>query len=176
MSTLSHRRCWVEVDGRALRRNYRVLRSLVPRTTKLLAVVKANAYGHGLIPMAKELEVIGADWLGVANVAEGAALRDAGVKLPIPAAERDAAGGDADAVRHKLALTLSTYDEARRLDAIARKLRRKAAVHFKVDTGHGPPSAAGTSARARNSRAFVVWRLNIEGICTHFASPMTTPG
>ena len=64
MSTLSHRRCWVEVDGRALRHNYRVLRSLVPRTTKLLAVVKANAYGHGLIPMAKELEVIGANWLG----------------------------------------------------------------------------------------------------------------
>ena len=70
MSTLSHRRCWVEVDGRALRRNVRVLRGLLPRTTKLLAVVKANAYGHGLIPMAKELELIWADWLGVAEQVE----------------------------------------------------------------------------------------------------------
>src|ERR1700722_5646866 len=111
MSTLSHRRCWVEVDGRALRHNYRVLRSLVPRTTKLLAVVKANAYGHGLIPMAKELEVIGADWLGVANVSEGDALRDAGVKLPILLLSATLPEEMADAVRRRLALTLSTYDE-----------------------------------------------------------------
>src|ERR1700761_1427671 len=129
MKSHLHRRCWVEVDGRALRNNVKVLRGLVPRTTKLMAVVKANAYGHGLIPMAKELEVIGADWLGVANVAEGDALRAAGVKLPILLLSATLAEEMADAVRHKLTLTLSTYDEARRFDAIARRMRRKAVVH-----------------------------------------------
>ena len=170
MSTLSHRRCWVEVDGRALRHNYRVLRSLIPRTTKLLAVVKANAYGHGLIPMAKELEVIGADWLGVANVAEGDALRDAGVKLPILLLSATLPEEMADAVKHKLALTLSTYDEARRLDAIARKMRRKAAVHFKVDTGMGRLGCWHERANEEFARIRRLGGLNIEGICTHFAS------
>ncbi len=64
-------RCWAEVDGRALRHNYKLLRSLVPARTQFLGVVKANAYGHGLVPVARELAGLGADWLGVASVAEG---------------------------------------------------------------------------------------------------------
>ena len=61
MISLAHRRCWVEIDGRALRHNFKILRGLGPRATRLMAVVKANAYGHGLIPMARELEAIGTD-------------------------------------------------------------------------------------------------------------------
>ena len=170
MSTLSHCRCWVEVDGRALRRNYRVLRSLVPRTTKLLAVVKANAYGHGLIPMAKELETIGADWLGVANVAEGDALREAGVRLPILLLSATLPEEMADAVKHKLALTLSTYDEARKLSRIARAMRRKARVHFKIDTGMGRLGCWHKVAREEFARIRRLDGLDIEGLCTHFAS------
>jgi alanine racemase len=170
MSTLSHRRCWVEVDGRALRNNYRVLRSLVPRTTKLMAVVKANAYGHGLIPMARELEVIGADWLGVANVAEGDVLRAAGVRLPILLLSATLPEEMEDAVRHKLALTLSTFDEARRLDRIAHKMRRKATVHFKVDTGMGRLGCWHRHAREELDRIRRLPGLALEGLCTHFAS------
>jgi len=170
MNTLSHRRCWVEVDGRALRHNFRVLRGLVPRTTKLLAVVKANAYGHGLIPMGRELEAIGADWLGVANVAEGVALREAGVRLPILLLSATLPEEMAEAVRHKLALVVSTYDEAHRLDRIARGLRRNPVVHFKIDTGMGRLGcwhrfASGEFARIQRLRG-----LKIEGMCTHFAS------
>jgi alanine racemase len=170
MSTLSHRRCWVEVDGRALRRNFRVLRGLVPRTTKLLAVVKANAYGHGLISMARELELIGADWLGVANVAEGVALRKAGVKLPILLLSATLPEEMAEAIRQKLALTLSTCDEARRLDGIARKMGRRATVHFKIDTGMGRLGCWHQHAREEFARIRRLRGLNIEGICTHFAS------
>jgi len=170
MNTLSHRRCWVEVDGRALRHNFRVLRGLVPRTTKLLAVVKANAYGHGLIPMAKEFEAIGADWLGVANVAEGEALREAGVALPILLLSATLPEEMADAVRHKLALTVSTYEEARRLDQVARKMRRKATVHFKIDTGMGRLGCWHKVAREEFARIRRLQGLNIEGMFTHFAS------
>src|SRR5882762_242061 len=137
MSSLVHRRCWVEVDGRALRHNFKLLRNMVPRGTKLMAVVKANAYGHGLVPMARELEVIGTDWLGVANVAEGAAIRDAGVRLPILLLSATLPEEMEEAIRRKLTLTLSNCDEARRLGRVARKLRRKADVHFKIDTGMG---------------------------------------
>src|SRR5471030_3263287 len=137
MSSLVHRRCWVEVDGRALRHNFKVLRGLVPRPTRIMAVVKANAYGHGLVAMAQEFEAIGTDWLGVANVAEGVALREAGVKLPILLLSVTLPEEMEDAVRHGLTLTLSFFQEAKALDRIARVLKRKAEVHFKIDTGMG---------------------------------------
>src|SRR5471032_2424370 len=125
MNSLAHRRCWVEIDGRALRHNFKILRGMVPRTTRLMAVVKANAYGHGLVPMARELEAIGTDWLGVANVAEGAAIRGARVRLPILLLSATLPEEMEEAVRQKLTLTLSSYDEAKRLDRIARALGRK---------------------------------------------------
>jgi alanine racemase len=170
MSSLAHRRCWVEVDGRALRHNFRVLRGLVPRATRLMAGVKANAYGHGLVPMARELEAIGADWLGVANVAEGAALREAGVGLPILLLSATLPEEMEEAVRRKLTLTLSTSDEAKRLGRIAGALRRKAEVHFKIDTGMGRLGCWHPHARRELARIRRVPGLAVKGLCTHFAS------
>jgi alanine racemase len=170
MTPLAHRRCWVEVDGRALHGNLKLLRGLVPRTTRLLAVVKANAYGHGLVPMARELEAIGADWLGVANVAEGVALRDAGVRLPILLLSATLPEEMEEALRRKLTLTLSSYDEAKRLDRIARALRKKAGVHFKIDTGMGRLGCWHSHAREELVRIRRLANLVVEGLCTHFAS------
>jgi alanine racemase len=170
MNVLSHRRCWVEVDGRPLRHNYRVLRELVPRTTKLMAVIKANAYGHGLVPMAKELEAVGTDWLGVANVAEAEALRAAGVRLPILLLSATLPEEMAEAIKLDLALTLSTSAEARLLDRIARTLRRKARVHFKIDTGMGRLGCRPKIAREELARIRRLPGLALEGMCTHFAS------
>ncbi len=170
MSSLVHRRCWVEVDGRALRINYRILRGLVPRTTRLMAVVKANAYGHGLIPMARELEAIGTDWLGVANVAEGTAIREAGVGLPILLLSATLPEEMEEAIRQKLTLTLSSYEEAKRLDREARKLRRKAEVHFKIDTGMGRLGCWHRHAGEELVKIRTLGNLVIKGLCTHFAS------
>jgi alanine racemase len=169
MNVHLHRRCWVEVDGRALRRNFRILRGLVPRATKLMAVVKANAYGHGLIATAKELEAIGTDWLGVANVAEAEALRQAGLRLPILLLSATLPEEMADAVKLNLALTLSTCAEARQLDRVARKLRRKARVHFKIDTGMGRLGCWHKNAREELARIRRLSGLVVEGLCTHFA-------
>jgi alanine racemase len=170
MSPLVHRRCWVEIDGLALRHNYRILRSLVPRTTKLMAVVKANAYGHGLIPMARELEAIGTDWLGVANVAEGGAIRAAGVGLPILLLSATLPEEMEEAIREKLTLTLSSYAEARLLSRVSRKLRRKVEAHFKIDTGMGRLGCWHAHAREELARIRTLPGLAITGLCTHFAS------
>jgi alanine racemase len=170
MNSLAHHRCWVEVDGRALRHNFKILRSLVSRTTRLMAVVKANAYGHGLIPVARELEAIGTDWLGVANVAEGAALREAGVRLPILLLGATLPEEMDEAIRQKLTLTLSSYDEARRLNRIARALRRKAEVHFKIDTGMGRLGCWHEYARKELARIRRLPGFIVKGLCTHFAS------
>ncbi len=166
---IPHHRCWVEVDGRALRHNFKILRVLVPRETRLMAVVKANAYGHGLVPMARELEEIGTDWLGVANVAEGAAIREAGVRLPILLLSATLPEEMDEAVRQKLTLTLSYHAEAKRLDRIARALGRKAEVHFKIDTGMGRLGCWHSQARAELARIRRLPGLAVTGLCTHFA-------
>jgi alanine racemase len=164
------RRCWVEIDGRALRRNYRILRGLVPKATQFLAVVKANAYGHGLVPMARELALIGVDWLGVANLAEGAALRQAGLKLPILLLSATLPDEMEEALRRRLALTISSFAEAQRLDRIARSIRRRAEVHFKIDTGMGRLGSWHAEAREELHRVRRLANLRVTGLCTHFSS------
>jgi alanine racemase len=164
------RRCWVEIDGRALRRNYKILRGLIPATTQFMAVVKANAYGHGLVPTARELALAGVDWLGVANVTEGAALRSAGIRLPILLLSATLPDEMAEALRFRLALTLSSYEEARKLDRIARALRRRAEVHFKIDTGMGRLGSWHLGAREELGRLRRLPNLRVTGLCTHFAS------
>jgi alanine racemase len=170
MNSLDHRRCWVEVDGRALRHNFRILRGLIPRTTKMLAVVKANAYGHGLVPMAREMEAIGTDWLGVANVAEGAAIREAGVRLPILLLSATLPEEMEEACHENLVLILSSHEEAKRLDRVARKLKCRIDVHFKIDTGMGRLGCWHTRANEELAKINRLPSLRVTGLCTHFAS------
>jgi alanine racemase len=174
MNELDHadspRRCWVEVDGRALRHNFKLLRGLIPATTKFMAVVKANAYGHGLVPMAKELALIGVDWFGVANVAEGRALRAAGVKRPILLLSATLPEEMAAALRHDLTLTISSPGEARALDRAADRAGRKADFHFKIDTGMGRLGSWHEEAGAELARIARLPHLRVTGLCTHFAA------
>ena len=75
-------RTWAEIDLDALAHNYRLLRGLAPQA-KFLGLVKANAYGHGAVPVAKKLEALGADMLAVACLDEAVELREAGIVIPI---------------------------------------------------------------------------------------------
>ena len=167
---MKNRRCWVEVDGRALRRNFRILRGLIPRATQMMAVVKANAYGHGLVATARELESIGANWLGVANVAEGAALREAGITLPILLLSATLPEEMEEAARHGLTLMVSSFHEARLLDRVARALDKPVEVHFKVDTGMGRLGCWHPQAGVKLARIRRLPGLAVRGLCTHFAS------
>jgi alanine racemase len=167
---MQNRRCWVEVDGRALRHNFRILRGLIPRATRVMAVVKANAYGHGLVATARELEIIGTDCLGVANVAEGVILREAGVTLPILLLSATLPEEMEDAVSHGLTLVLSSYTEAKTLDRIARKLGDQARAHFKIDTGMGRLGCWHPFAREELVRIRRLPGVLVTGLCTHFAA------
>jgi len=170
MQNMQNRRCWVEVDGRALRHNYKILRRLIPRNTRVMAVVKANAYGHGLVATAREFQTIGTDCLGVANTAEGILLREAGITLPIFLLSATLPEEMGDAVRHALTLTLSSYPEARTLDRIARRLGDQARAHFKVDTGMGRLGCWHPHARKELARIRSLPGVSVTGLCTHFAS------
>jgi alanine racemase len=172
---MPHRRCWVEIDGRALRHNVKVIRGLIPRTTRVLAVVKANAYGHGLVPTAREFEALGVDWLGVANIAEGMSLRHGGVTRPILLLSATLPEEMADAVQHQLTLTLSSVEEARALALVARATGRPADAHFKIDTGMGRLGAWHKEAEAELRAVQVIKGVKITGLCTHFASADENP-
>jgi len=170
-----NRRSWVEVDGRALRHNLKIIRSLIPRTTQLMAVVKANGYGHGLVALSCELAAIGVDWLGVANVAEGVTLREAGIKLPILLLSATLPEEMSEAVRYKLIPILSSYREAQVLDRIAHAQGKRAEVHFKIDTGMGRLGCWHEDARQELVRIHRLSNLIVKGLCTHFASADDNP-
>ena len=77
------KRAWAEVDLDAIRHNYSLVRQTIPRESKLCCVIKANAYGHGAVTLARLYETLGADFLAVSNLDEALELRYAGITLPI---------------------------------------------------------------------------------------------
>jgi len=127
----------LSIDLDALEHNYRQLRRLCQPQVRMLAVVKADAYGHGLLPAARTLTRAGVDYLGVGFLEEGLTLRQADIRLPVllllgilpQEAER--------AVAADLEVALFRRDVADALVAAARRQMKRAKVHLKVDTGMG---------------------------------------
>jgi len=125
------------VDLTALRHNYRQLRGLCAPGVKFMAVVKADAYGHGLLPAAKTLAAEGADYLGVGSLEEGLALRQVGLNLPVLLLLGILPEEAGPAVAANLEVALFRQDIAHALAAAAAAQGKKALVHLKVDTGMG---------------------------------------
>jgi alanine racemase len=124
----------VEVSLARLAENFRAIRAAVaPAAT--MPIVKANAYGHGLVEVARHLVELGATSLGVAFLEEAVALRAAGVAVPILV--MGGIFGDQVPVflRHDLTLTASSIDKLRQIEQVARDLGVAAKVHLKIDTG-----------------------------------------
>ncbi len=125
------------IDLAALKHNYHVLRARCAAQVRFMAVVKADAYGHGLVPAAKTLAQSGADYLGVATLEEGLLVREAGLTLPVVVLLGIPPEQAAAAVAADLEVTLYRADVARALDAAARAQDRRARIHLKADTGMG---------------------------------------
>src|SRR5947207_2594589 len=124
-----------EVSLAALRHNCRRVRELIGPGVAVLAVVKADAYGHGAVPAARVFLEAGAWGLGVSSVTEGVELRRAGIDAPIVVLGGTFVGDERDVVALGLAVALWDVGRARALDAAARAAGRKVAVHVKIDTG-----------------------------------------
>ena len=123
----------IVVDLDALSHNLQAIRAHVG--VPVMGIVKANAYGHGLVRVARHLEAQGVDQLGVAFVEEGVALRKAGIQLPILVLGGIFGPQVAQFLRHDLEITVSSLDKLRQVEATAEALGRKAVVHLKIDTG-----------------------------------------
>ena len=159
-----------EIDLRALRANYELIRNGIPGGCGILAVVKADAYGHGFVDVTAELEQLGVTAFGVAFLAEGIQLRKSGIDRTVLVLGGVYPGQERKCVGFNLSAAVFTLDQIRTLDAAAKKLFRKALVHVKVDTGMGRLGIRHDEAAAffRELKGFR--HLELEGIFSHFAA------
>ncbi len=160
-----------EIDLDALAGNVRVLRSLLPFGASLMAVVKANAYGHGAPVIAREALAAGAERLAVATVGEAAALRRAGIEAPVLILGAIDPVEARAALRNRLELTVTTEEI---LDALVEAsseltLPEAARLHVKVDTGLHRYGAEPDLALALARRITADSRFELVGVYTHFA-------
>ena len=171
-----HRRVtFAEVDLECLRHNVCVLRSRCHAGSACMAVVKADAYGHGAVAVARAALEAGADWLGVALLEEGVVLRQAGITAPLLVLGWTPAGRAAEVVAADLDQAVFSEADARAFAAAARAAGRRARLHAKLDTGMG---RLGWPARrpveqeaavAAIARVSALPGVELSGVFSHFA-------
>ena len=168
-SNASAARAWVEIDLPAIDRNVGRIKQALPAHVRYVAVVKANAYGHGMPEVATRLLQAGVDCFAVANVAEAAMLREIGHDADILLLSPTLPGELPRALALGLDITLNSLAEAQALAAAVDKSGLKAKVHVKVDTGMG--RAGVWHEQAAELFAFVQAALGFEwrGVYTHFS-------
>jgi alanine racemase len=162
-------RCWADIDLAALERNLRHIQAGLPAGLKYVAVVKADAYGHGIQPVVSRLMQCGADMFAVANVGEGMQIREIGSGWPILVLSPVLPGEEEALLDYDLIATLSTTEEAERFNQFARKAGTPLPVHVKIDTGMGRAGVWHESAAELLQKVSVMDSLRIEGLYTHFA-------
>ena len=160
---------WAEISLPALKHNYLTIKNHLSAGARLMAVVKANAYGHGAVECALSLESINADWFGVALVEEGVELRRAGITRPIFCLGGFWRGQADDVIARDLTAAVYRFDQAEELNARARALGRTVNFHLKVDTGMGRLGFQ-LGELAEVARALGQFdNIKLDGVMTHFA-------
>ena len=168
-NALGYRPTWAEINLDYLEHNFKEVKSLLSQRTKVLVTVKADAYGHGLIPVAKRLVTCGVDYLGVASIDEGIELRKAGIKTPILLLGLILKEDIQPLFTYRLTPTICDRGLALALNARARAQKERIAVHIKVDTGMGRIGVLPEDAFKLVSEIHKLKHIHIQGIFTHLA-------
>ena len=162
---------WAEIGLDALASNISEIRKITNPMSKIMAVVKANGYGHGAVEVSRTVLAGGADWLGVARLDEGLTLREAGIEAPILILGYLPPEQSADVVRNRLSQAVYTSEMALALAEAAAAQGTRAKVHFKIDTGMGRIGWVACAGAVREILILARHRhLEVEGIFTHFAA------
>ena len=161
---------WVEVDLGAVKRNVRAFKDCTTSGTRFCAVVKANAYGHGAVPVARACRAVGVDMFAVATVAEGVALREGGIEEPILILAQPPMSAVGSIVEHRLMPSVYDLEFAAQLGEEALRHDTCARYHLKIDTGM---DRIGVPYADVMSFVMVAERLSglaLDGVFTHFAT------
>lgn len=159
-----------EIDLDALAHNYRQLRQRLAPSVMFLAAVKADAYGHGAVPISKRLEELGVDLFGVATVEEGIEIREGGINRPILIMGGIYQDEVEELVRYRLTPMVYRLETAETLSATAGAMGKKVPVHIKVDTGMGRTGVLYEETPAFLNRLMGLEHIVIEGVASHFAT------
>jgi alanine racemase len=159
----------VEVDLNRLASNFQAIQQHVS-PAKVMPILKANAYGHGLLRVAQLMESLGADYLGVAVLEEGILLRENGIRMPILVLGGILGNQVPGFLKHDLTINASSIDKLEQVDEIASQMGVKAKVHLKVDTGMERIGVHYYNAEGFLEAAMRCRSLVIEGIYSHFAN------
>jgi alanine racemase len=167
---------WVEIDKSDFHFNLKKIRNYIAKDTKIMTVIKANAYGHGGTMLAKEAQKAGVDWIAVSSIEEGILFREAGIKSNIlilsnvfPIENYQVA------VAHSLTLTLSKMSHILALEDLAIRLNKKINFHLQIDTGMGRIGALPEAACSILHKIAQTPEINMNGMFTHYAVADTDP-
>lgn len=163
------REAWVEVDLNAIEHNAIIMRSWLPPSCKIMAVVKSDAYGHGALGVADVLLACGAEWLGVASIDEGWQLRTAGVTQEILLLGPCPTWAISSALDAKLTLTVTSESQIAEIAQTCSRLQRTANIHLKVDTGMHRLGIAYDRIQSALTALSQCENVNLDGIFSHFA-------
>jgi alanine racemase len=162
-------RCWIEVDLNALSHNYRYLSQKADKACRVVGIVKSNAYGHGAVIVSKKLQALGCKEFACANLKEALELKNSGIRKPIWLLGSLLKSEIEESIYQKFEITLSSEEEFRLVEAVAKRLKLKAVIHFKIDTGMGrlgcPPEKRGELWHKIQASPWVYCRA----IATHYA-------
>ena len=166
---LQTKRTWVEIDLDALKHNMEIIRKFTAPNAKIMGVVKADAYGHGVVPIAESILQNGADWLAVSMLDEAIEIKNAGITAPVLILSDNEPECAETIVKNNIRQGVYSMEAAEKLSAAAVKLGKKAKIHLKVDTGMGRVGFAPQETPDIAEKISQMPSLEIEGIFTHFA-------
>lgn len=164
------RGAWAEINLDAVAHNVKIAKQNLAKNTKLCAVVKADAYGHGAVAVAREAEKNGADFLAVALLQEGLELREAGITLPILVLGSLQPGAANVVVQFDISHAVFDEERLYALNDAAVKLNKKAKIHIAIDTGMHRIGVHVKDAGKFAALAASLPGIDIEGIFSHFAT------
>lgn len=170
------KRTWAEIRLDAVEQNYRAVRRLVAESCRVMAVVKADAYGHGDVQVAKTLQEAGTDWFGVSNLEEAVRLRRAGITCPMLILSYTPPEEAARLAQFDITQTVISADYARRLNDAAAAAAVTVETHIKLDTGMSrvgffyQDEQADSAVIDEIETVYALPNLSVQGIFTHFAA------
>jgi alanine racemase len=163
------RPAWIEIDLSLLEENYNFIRRKINKKTKIAAVVKANAYGHGAFRVAQKLSQLGVEYFCVGSPDEGIELRRAGIKEPILVLAEVLKSQYDDIIKADLIQTAASRETLKSLNKAGAKAEKKIRVHLKVDTGMGRIGFFPEELVEVYKLALELKNIKIEGLFSHLA-------
>ncbi|MDR2665966.1 MAG: alanine racemase [Endomicrobium sp.] len=174
--TVFFRQNWVEIDKSDFYFNLKKIKEYISKDTKIMAVIKSDAYGHGAVALAREAQEAGVTWIAVSSLEEGIILRETGIKSDILILGNIFPYENFQvAIAHSLTSTISKMSEFASLENLAIRLNKRINFHFKVDTGMGRIGSLSEIACSVLQKIAQSNKVSMIGMYTHFAVADTDP-